>query len=159
MSWRKIDTHSSRRKFLAFLLAGGAAGLSPSLVLRYAYGLGLRALPSGIYRAQVKVQVNGSEASPGSPVNSGDLVSTAAALLAIFVAGAGVFLLRENSRLHLAPAANGSLNAKVAEVLRITAGQLLAVFGRGEKRFELPTATVGIRGTGIYAEPGGRRSY
>ncbi len=62
MSWQKLDTALSRRRLLAFLLAGGAAGLSPSILLRSAYGMGLLELPT----ATIGVRGTGVYAEPGA---------------------------------------------------------------------------------------------
>ena len=38
-------------------------------------------------------------------------------------------------------------------------GKLLSVFGRGSRSIATPTATIGIRGTGIYIEAEAERTY
>ena len=153
------NTHRILSIFLALMLAGSAAGLASSLFLRHAFGMGFFEIPAGMYRLDGEVKINGIAAVKSSPVNPGDVVTTGDSSLAIFVLGKDVYLLRENSRLHLESGSEASINAKIADVLRITKGQLLSVFGNGDKRIELPTATVGIRGTGVYVEAGTQRSY
>src|SRR5205085_317543 len=102
------------------------------------------------------VRVNGKPAKQGLVLRPGDTVQTGAKSQAVFVIGQDAFLLRAGSRVETSSAA-GSL---VADVLRLTTGKLLSVFAKGEGRtLETPTATIGIRGTGIYLEAERRRTY
>jgi hypothetical protein len=71
----------------------------------------------------------------------------------VFVVGKDAFLLRQGSELHTA--GDGALIAS----LRLTTGKLLSVFGKGARSITTPTATIGIRGTGIYLEVEAERSY
>jgi len=155
---QNMGPYSSRRSFLA-MLVGGVAGLSSSMLLRQAAAMGFFEIPMGMYRIDGEVEINGIAATIGSPVNPGDVITTGESSLAIFLIGKDVYLLREHSRLYLEAGSAASLQAKIADVIRMTKGQLLAVFGEGEKRVVMPTATVGVRGTGIYMEPGTDRSY
>jgi len=43
--------------------------------------------------------------------------------------------------------------------LRLLTGALLSVFGKTEHQFNTPTATIGIRGTGLYVESDPELSY
>jgi hypothetical protein len=69
--------------------------------------------------------------------------------------GTDAFILRENSRLEMQGGGG------VAELLRLTTGALLSVFGKTPKPRMLQgvTATVGIRGTGLYLEAEPQRTY
>jgi hypothetical protein len=121
--------------------------------------MGAFEVPAGMYRVQGKVTINGEIAREGDVVEVGDIVETGPHALAVFIVGRDVFLVRANSRLELDPALEDSFKADVAEVLRVVKGQVLAVFGRGAKEIQLPTATVGVRGTGVYVEADSVKSY
>lgn len=137
-----------RRAWLRRALLGGV--IMPVL-LRDA--LAARALPSGMVMIKGEVTVNGNAARTGTVVKPGDSVVTAAGGLAVFVVGKDAFLLRENSQLFTA----GS-RVLIAS-LRLVTGKLLSVFGRGRCNITTPTATIGIRGTGIYIEVEAERTY
>jgi hypothetical protein len=137
-----------RRAWLRRALLGGA--IMPVL-LRDA--LAARTLPSGMVMIKGEVTVNGNAARTGTLVKPGDSVVTAAGGLAVFVVGKDAFLLRENSELLTA----GS-RVLIAS-LRLVTGKLLSVFGRGRCDITTPTATIGIRGTGIYIEVEAERTY
>jgi hypothetical protein len=137
-----------RRDWLKRGLLGAAA---MPLLLREA--LAARKQPEGMVMIKGGVQVNGGAARSGTLVKPGDRVVTAAGGIAVFVVGADAFLLRENSELHTA----GS--DLLLASLRLVTGKLLSVFGRGRRVITTPTATVGIRGTGVYVEAEAERSY
>ena len=137
-----------RRAWLRRALLGGV--LAP-LLLREA--VAARKPPSGLIMLKGKVLVNGREAKSGTPVAPGDSVVTAPGGLAVFVVGKDAFLLRENSELL-----SSGGNALIAS-LRLVTGKLLSVFGGGRRSITTATATIGIRGTGIYIEAEAERTY
>lgn len=136
-----------RREWLARALQGGA---SLPLLLRSALAADKG---SGLLKAAGDVQVNGSAAKAGAAVRPGDSVVTAPGSTAVIVVGRDAFLLRGGSELLTA----GS-NAAIAS-LRLVTGKLLSVFGHGPRLITTPTATIGIRGTGIYIEAETERTY
>ena len=143
------DTFARRRReWLKRALLGGA--IVP-LLLRDA--LAARTPSSGVIMSRGEVLINGSAAKTGSLVTPGDSVVTATGGAAVFVVGKDAFLLRENSELRTA--GSGMLIAS----LRLVTGKLLSVFGRGRRSIATPTATIGIRGTGIYLEAEAERTY
>ncbi|PWT71367.1 MAG: hypothetical protein C5B46_08265 [Proteobacteria bacterium] len=135
-----------RREFLLGTVAIGAALTLPGT----ARAAEIRELSGG-------VKVNGKPAKRSTHIRPGDVVETAAGAKVSFVIGDDAFLLREQSKIALErpPVAKSS----VITGLRVLTGGLLAVFGKGSKRVETPTATAGIRGTGIYVEAGTTESY
>ena len=137
-----------RRQWLKRALLGGAA---MPLLLRDA--LAARKQPGGLVMIKGKVLINGSAAGTGTPVTPGDSVVTVRGGLAVFVVGEDAFLLRENSELLTS---GGS--ALIAS-LRLVTGKLLSVFGSGRRSISTSTATIGIRGTGIYIEAEAERTY
>jgi len=43
--------------------------------------------------------------------------------------------------------------------MRVVTGAILSVFGKGNKKLVVPTATIGIRGTGCYIEASEHQTY
>jgi len=139
-----------RRKLLKGLVA---VGLAERLTfLRQAWAAGSKLAPPGIYKMQGAVTVNGQPAREGMPLKAGDQVITGPNAEAIYVIGQDAYLQRANSNVTIA----GDI---LRSGLRMLNGRLLSVFGKGNKRLETGTATIGIRGTGCYLEAGPERSY
>jgi hypothetical protein len=125
----------------------GAAAL---LLVRDALAAG--SVEEGIYRVRGEARVNGALARKGTPVRPGDAVATSAGGEVVFVINRDAFLLRANSRLEVGGAA--------ADVFRIITGALLSVYQPGERKtLRAQTATIGIRGTGIYVESAPDKTY
>ncbi|MFH1604347.1 MAG: hypothetical protein ABIH03_10625 [Pseudomonadota bacterium] len=137
-----------RREWLRRALLGGAA-----LPLLLRDGLAARERPSGMVSIKGDVLINGGATRTGALVRPGDSVVTAPGGSAVFVVGSDAFLLREASELL------SSGGEVLIASLRLVTGKLLSVFGRGPRLITTPTATIGIRGTGIYIEAGIERSY
>ncbi|MBI4983857.1 MAG: hypothetical protein HZC24_00475 [Rhodocyclales bacterium] len=135
---------TSRRRLLRALAAGGIAGL-----LQHALAAG--ATP-GLRRVRGAVTINGRPAQEGQIVAPGDRIATAAGAEAIYVIGTDAFLQRESSQVHFGAGA-------AADFMRVVSGKILSVFGRGERRIVVSTATIGIRGTACYIEEEPGRSY
>lgn len=151
----KMSEHDERRRlFLLRALAAGLLGASPAL---RAGPLGKvpRQLPAGqsIYSLRGTVEINGAPATETSRIGAGDRIVTGAGGLAIFVVGQDAFLLRENSDLQLAG------KEMLLDGLRLVTGALLSVFGKSGHRIQSSTATIGIRGTGLYLEASPEVSY
>jgi hypothetical protein len=138
----------TRREWLKRALLGGAA---MSLLLRTALAAGTRT--SGMVEVKGEVLINGRRVTPGAALKPGDSVATAPGASAVFVLGRDAFLIREKSELLTA---GGRV---LAGSLRLVTGKLLSVFGRGSRRIATATATIGIRGTGIYIEAEAERTY
>jgi len=138
----------ARREWLKRALLAGAA---MPLLLRDV--LAASARPNGLLEVKGEVLVNGRPAKLGAALKPGDSVATAAGSSAVFVIGGDAFLMRERSELLTAG------GKALAGSLRLVTGKLLSVFGRGSRRIATPTATIGIRGTGIYIEAEAERSY
>lgn len=137
------------------LIAGAGAGATLGLA-----GLGrllaADAVTNGVHRANGDVRIGGAEAAPGMPVRAGDAVVTGPNGDVVFVVGRDAFLVRANSRVEL----EGSAGSFVLSGLRTLTGRILSVFGPGESRqIQTATATVGIRGTGVYIEAASEKTY
>lgn len=138
----------SRREWLKRALLTGAA---MPLLLHEALAAARR--PSGMIEVRGEVLINGRPATAGAALKPGDRVATAPGGSAVFVVGRDAFLIREESELLTA----GS--RALAGSLRLATGKLLSVFARGSRGIVTPTATIGIRGTGIYIEAEAERTY
>ncbi|MCE1180904.1 MAG: FecR family protein [Rhodocyclales bacterium] len=139
-----------RRKLL-----GGLAALIAAerlITLNAAWAAGNRPLPPGLHSASGDVRINGRPASAGMPVQPGDTISTSEGAQAIYIVGRDAYLQRERSSVQL-------LGESLSNGLRVVSGKLLSVFGKGDKRIETPTATIGIRGTGCYIEADEKEVY
>lgn len=142
------NSERARREWLKRALLAGAA---MPLLLRDV--LAASARPNGLLQVKGEVLVNGRPAKLGAALKPGDSVATAAGSSAVFVIGGDAFLMRERSELLTAG------GKALAGSLRLVTGKLLSVFGRGSRRIATTTATIGIRGTGIYIEAEAERSY
>lgn len=133
---------SSRRRWLL-----GAAAL---LLVRDALAAGK--IEKGVYRVRGDARINGAPAKEGMDVKAGDTVVTASGAEIVFVINRDAFLLRANSRLEVGSAA--------ADVFRLVTGALLSVYQPGApKTLHARTATIGIRGTGVYVESAPDKTY
>lgn len=144
----------SRRLFLLRALAAGLlAGALP--VRAGLLGKVPRELPPGqsVYNLRGEVMLNGTPATEQSVIRPNDKLTTGRGAQAIFVVGKDAFLLRENSELQM------SGQGLLLDGLRLATGALLSVFGRQGHRIQTPTATIGIRGTGLYLEAQADLSY
>jgi hypothetical protein len=110
-----------------------------------------------IHGMKGKVGVNGRPAKRDTAIKAGDRVTTGPGGEVIFIVGQDAFLLRANSDLRLQRAGGGD-NALIGG-LRMLTGALLAVFGQGPRRLTTATATIGIRGTGVYIEASAEQTY
>lgn len=136
-----------RRLLLQALAAGGIAG-----ILQRALAAGENPLPAGMHRSRGQVLVNDRPARDRQLVNPGDTVSTGPGAEALYVIGQDAFLQRGSSTVRF--------GADIAAgFMRVLSGKILSVFGRGDKRIVVGTATIGIRGTACYIEEEGSRTY
>ena len=114
-------------------------------------------LPDGqsIYRLSGEVSVNGKQADLKTRINADARIKTGKNSQIIFVVGSEAYILRESSELKLA----GS--GFVIDTMQIITGAILGVFGKREapRRAITTTATIGIRGTGIYIEADQEKTY
>ena len=124
--------------------AGSAAGLA---LLRDALAAGK--IEKGVYRVKGEAQINGTPARVGMDVKTGDLIITGKGAELVFVIGRDAMMVRAGARVEL----EGKSGSLLESGLRIVTGAVLSVFEPGKpKRISTATATIGIRGTGIYVE-------
>jgi hypothetical protein len=138
-----------RRTFVRTLGAGPALLLLAPLAVR-----GQAVGPIRDLRGEVRV--NGRAANRSTVVGPGDTVATGGDGYILFAVGEDAFMLRSRSELRLEGRATGIL----VDALRLVTGALGAVFARGRPRtIYAPTATAGIRGTGVYLEARAAGTY
>lgn len=154
------ESDDPRRRLLLQALAAGffASGLSGTPAIAAPFGNVPRKLPPGrsIYRLSGHVLVNGKPAESTTRIGPSDTVETATGAEIVFAVGPDAYILRGGSKLVLATQPGQS---EVANLMRVLAGKVLAVFGRGVHNIETPTATLGIRGTGVYIEGDPEQTY
>lgn len=103
---------------------------------------------SNIVELRGDVLRNGQKLTPDQRVEAGDSIQTGPDSTAVFAVGNSAFMVRQNSRLSI----DGDTPTAV-KALRLLTGAVASVWGRGpERQVVLPTATAGIRGTGVYVE-------
>ncbi len=152
-----------RREFLRRLLGAGFFAMTPLAAMRSVNAMSRLPdeLPSGksIFELKGRVLVNGKPADINTPISPNDVIETGPKSHIIFIVNRDAFILRDKSRLRLEADGDGVL----IESLRLLTGKLLSVMAkRGKERklkFFSTTATIGIRGTGIYIESEEDKSY
>ena len=160
---RRIDeTEDPRRRVLVQALTSWIAALGipgGAAMAASIFGTPASKLPAGqsIYRIDGTATVNGKEATLSTPVTNGDTVRTGKNSEIVFAVGGTSMILRSDTNVVLEPAQGTSL---LLSGLRLITGKLLSVHGRGNPvRMQTITATVGIRGTGVYLESDPEQSY
>lgn len=148
-----------RRAFLIKALAMGlyASGTTSS-VLQPVFAMGgkvpKKLVPGkSIYDVQGLATVNGRQATLDTQIPQDALLETGDDSYLIFAVGQDAFVMRSNSSLKLEG------NNAVVDTLRLIAGRLLSVFGKTDHVVQTITATIGIRGTGVYVEADPEKSY
>jgi hypothetical protein len=138
-----------------YLRAGAATLLALQMGwLRGALAAGT--VEKGVHRIRGDVRVNGVPAKEGMDVKAGDVITTGANSEVVFVTGKDAVLIRANSRVE----AQGTAGALLLTGLRVVTGAVLSVFSPGQpKTLRTATATIGIRGTGVYIEAEEARTY
>ena len=136
------------RRLLFKLIA--AAGLAPALI-RQALAKGQVPIQPGLQSIKGTVTVNGKTAKEGQLLAPGDRIVTGPASEATYVIGQDAFLQRADTEV--------AFPMDSAAFFRLITGRLLSVFGKGDKRLVVPTATIGIRGTACYIESDAMKTY
>ncbi len=150
-----------RRAYLVSLAAIGALSILPNPMAQAFWFSSTKKqqLPDGrtFHSIEGEVLVNGSRADMKTRVRAGDRVRTGRNSEAIFAVGENSFLLRSDSEMTI----DG--DNFIVDALEVITGGLLAVFGKRSYKNQLnmivSTATIGIRGSGVYAEADPEKSY
>ena len=138
----------TRRRLLKTLAAAGLLGPAGiSGLIRDALAKGNAPVAPGLQRVRGDVTVNQRPAREGQLIGPGDTVVTGRGGEAVYVIGQDAFLQRELTTV--------SFGSGAADFMRVITGKILSVFGKGNRALQVPTATIGIRGTGCYIESEG----
>jgi hypothetical protein len=139
------------------LFTGGIGWNVPALA--QLFGRVPRQLPPGqsIFELRGRVLVNGVPATRETRIAASDRIETAAGATLIAAVGGTAFLVRGGSSLEL------SGQDLLVRGMRLLSGRLLTVFGRRDPdeyaTVRTTLATIGIRGTGVYAEADADKTY
>lgn len=169
----KFSNESDRREFLMRAISTGLFGLAAgSGLLLPQQGLakpGSTLLPPGrsIFDFRGDVRIDGAQATETTRIGPNALVETGSNSFISFVIGSDAHLVRENTRVQFSGTrASVSVQEEssfFADSMNLLTGKILSVFGRRDsgKRYNLrtTTATIGIRGTGVYTESASDHSY
>ena len=148
--------HEQRRLLILRALAAGLfATTGPAVAELLGHLPKPMTAGKSIFLLKGLVKVNGATANSDTLIRAGDRIETAPNSRIIFVVGQDAFILREASTLQLEQAPGEF----VVETLRLVTGKLLSVFGKTRHAVYTPTATIGIRGTGLYVEADPDQSY
>ena len=147
-----------RRRCLQQLLTVGALTMAPiasiqaSLLKASWWGSSPEKLDDdkSIFSLDGEVRVNDQQADLSTRIRTGDTVKTGRDSEVVFAVGSDSFILRSNTQMEI----EGS--SFFVSALRLLTGSMLSVFGTRNSNQQLTvnsaTATMGIRGTGIYME-------
>jgi len=137
----------SRRRFLTLSGLTIATGFLPHVS-------SAKNLAKPIRELKGKVWINGTLATMDSTIKSGDALKTGRDSRVIFVLGEDVFKLGERSRLKV----KWRKESRFGDV-SLVAGSLMGVFGKGDRKIHTHSATMGIRGTGIFIQVDNEKTY
>jgi hypothetical protein len=161
MSANLENSSLQRRRLLQGLAAGLLTVLLPAAKAIAAVFTPPHKLPASqsVYRVRGKAWVNGNRVHANTHIKPGDTVKTGKNSELIFVVGDHAMLLRSRSHLVIESKEDSDIGSLLISGLRLFAGKLLSVSRNKGMRIETPTATIGIRGTGVYLEAGPERTY
>ena len=155
----KIDD-PRRRWLIKALGAGYFCSLPMAQALAQVLGARPEKMPEGrsVYRVQGKVLVDGKEASLQTQITPTSTIETSSNGEIVYVNNQNSYIQRANSRVTLERAERPQ--GGFAQSLNLLAGAILSVFPRGTPmQLKTKTATVGIRGTGVYLEADPEQTY
>ena len=160
----RIDASENprRRQLIEMLAAGFALAGLPlgSALAQSVFDSRPAKLPAGqsIYRIAGSASVTGAAANLQTRVRPGDTIETGKDSEIVFVVGDHAMILRNETRLVIEGEKTGAASLLLA-AMRLVTGKLLSVSRNARIRVTTPTATIGIRGTGWYAEADPEQTY
>jgi hypothetical protein len=118
-------------------------------------------LPAGqsIYRLSGSVTVNGTPATLQTQIRPGDTVETGRDGEVVFVIGGQSMIVRAQSRLEIVAPPRQESSSLLVSGLRLLTGGVLSVSRGSAQRIETTNASIGVRGTGWYAEAQSALTY
>lgn len=156
------EIEDPRRRLLVQALSLGliSAGLPLGARAWSLFGDKPDQLPEGksVYRIKGAATVNGKPADESTVIKPGDTLETGEDSEMIMAIGGQAMILREDTRLAIkGPDSSGK--STVVSGLRLLSGKLLSVSRNQQMELQTSTATIGIRGTGWYAEAEPDQTY
>lgn len=150
------DTNNpSRRQFLKVI----SSALLLTLISASANAAEGGLATKSVFRLKGRAWVNGNPVDMNTLIQPNDTVKTAQGSELVFVVGDHAMLLRGGSHLVIEPKQSESLGSQLIGALRLFSGKLLSVSRNKGMNIHTPTATIGVRGTGVYLEAGPERTY
>lgn len=143
-------------KILAGIIIGWTA--LPAFI-RKASAMAPRIYPEGVYSLAGDVRINDEPAMAGATIKTGDVVSTGDKSTAVFVIGKDAFLVRDNSRIEFHFQKEREPSQRIQDAKILIRGKILSVFSEGRRTITTRTATIGVKGTGMYVETEPDRTY
>ncbi len=158
---RSGEADDPRRRLLIQALAAGCfgTGMGTGEALAQLLGSTPGKLPPGrsIYRLSGEVKVDGKPATIETSIGGRSTLETGRGAELVYAVGASAFVLRGESRVVLETAQPEST---ILTGLRLLSGKILSVFAaRRPMQLKASTATIGIRGTGVYMEADPEQTY
>ena len=154
-------TDDPRRRLLIQALSAGVFSTLPAAqALAQVLGKTPAKLAPGksIYRISGDVKIDGTVATLDTPVGPASTIETGKDAEIVYVTNDNAYIQRGNSRVILEKTPQPE--SRVVTGLRLITGALLSVFPRGNPiQIRTKTATVGIRGTGVYLESDPEQTY
>jgi hypothetical protein len=151
-----------RRLLISGLAAGVFSSLLPekSALADSILGSQPSKLPPGqsIYRLYGNVTVNGKPATMSTPITANDVIQTGKNSEIVFVVGGNAMILRAESHITIQGEKKEDSSFLIS-ALRILSGKILSVSRNKGMAIRTPTATIGIRGTGLYVEADPELTY
>jgi hypothetical protein len=156
---RREEAEDPRRRLLIQLLAAGALTGASASALAQIFGGRPTKLAAGrsIYRLDGQVNVDGKPATVDTKIGGRATIETGRNSEVVYAVGESAFILRASGKVTLESAEPDSV---AITGLRLLSGKLLSVFAaRKPMQLKAATATIGIRGTGIYMEADPEQTY
>jgi hypothetical protein len=152
-----------RRLLISGLAAGVFAGIVPEnrALAESIFGSQPGKLPPGqsIYRLYGDVTVNGQQATMSTRITANDTIRTGKNSEIVFVVGGNSMILRAESHITLQGEKKNDEPSFLISALRVLTGKILSVSRNKGMGIRTPTATIGIRGTGVYIEADPELTY
>lgn len=158
------DIDDPRRRLLVQALSLGlfsSAALIGDARAWSLFGDKPKKMPAGksIYRLTGSATINGSNATQQSIIKPGDTLETGPDSELIFVVGGNSMILRSKTRMVIDGGVKDADSSPFISALRLLAGKVLSVSRNSPMNVLTPTATIGVRGTGWYAEADPELTY
>jgi hypothetical protein len=147
-----IDDPAKRAHLMQLLSCGALSSMPVGMAQAFWFSSSSRELSEdrSISTLKGEVLVNGQPANKKTRIHAGDTVRTGNKSEIIFAVGEDSFLMHANSEMEIS-GANYFISG-----LKVLTGRLLSVFGKRQAEQPLnltaSTATIGIRGSGVYLE-------